>query len=130
MVGSQPGRCASERTCRPPHHPASKRGAEPREAGKVQVDAVRCTGRVGRAGQLVVDNRRVGVEGLIVRPQQIGGAGESLGDTRAEGVFQNRQCPVADPGPRERLVSVGRVIPRGEPVGEAGAADHRPANVQ
>ncbi len=130
MIGSQSGRCASERTCRPPHHPAPKRGAEPREAGEVQVDADGCAGRPGRVGQLVVDNRRIGVERLIVRPQQVGGAGEGLGDTRAEGVLQNRQDPVADPGPRERLVSVGRVIPRGEPVGEAGVSGHRPADVQ
>jgi hypothetical protein len=96
--------------------------------------------RVGLAGsgsghaaglcQPVVDNRCVGVECLAVRPQQVCGAGERLGDTRAEGLLQGRQDAVADPGPGERFVGVGRVVPWGEPGNQTYVPRHRPADVQ
>ena len=70
------------------------------------------------------------VEGLGVLAQLRGGAGERLGDARAELGLEHRQHPLAHAHAREPRVAVVRIVPRLEALRGARGAGGRAADVE
>ena len=94
-----------------PQHPGPHRAAAARPAPPTSSSSARR--RVVRAGGQPRRGRRgPGVERVEVVAQQVGGAGQRLGDPALQHVLEQRQHLVPQPDPLERRVGVVRVVPR------------------